>query len=99
MLLAMAIRLSRSNHAHRIHFAAGWNKRRRAPVSIGVARQTRRPTSNGDPLQWVYRPALTLALTLMRSKNEHLIRGDSCSGASGRRKPRTGDRAGAETAG
>ena len=25
--------------AHRIHCGAGWNKRRRAPVSIGVARQ------------------------------------------------------------
>ena|SRR5436190_457902 len=44
--------------AHRIHCGAGWNKRRRAPVSIGVARQARRPTSNGDPLEPVYRPHL-----------------------------------------
>jgi hypothetical protein len=49
--------------AHRIHCGAGWNKRRRAPVSIGVARQARRPTSNGDPLEPVYRPALALAST------------------------------------
>src|SRR5438105_5750779 len=75
--------------AHRIHCGAGWNKRRRAPVSIGMARQARRPASNGDPLQWVYRPALTLASTLMRSENEHLIRRQRCSGAIGRCKPRT----------
>ena len=49
--------------AHRIHRGAGWNKRRRAPVSVGMARQARRPASNGDPLQRVYRPALTLAST------------------------------------
>ena len=49
--------------AHRIHCGAGWNKRRRAPVSIGVARQARRPTSNDDPLEPVYRPALALAST------------------------------------
>jgi hypothetical protein len=49
--------------AHRIHCGAGWNKRRRAPVSIGVARQARRPTSNGDPLEPVYRPASALAST------------------------------------
>ena len=49
--------------AHRIHCGAGWNKRRRAPVSIGVARQARRPTSNGDPLERVYRPASALAST------------------------------------
>ena len=49
--------------AYRIHCGAGWNKRRRAPVSIGVARQTRRPTSNGDPLEPVYRPASALAST------------------------------------
>jgi hypothetical protein len=49
--------------AHRIHRGAGWNKRRRAPVSVGMARQVRRPASNGDPLQRVYRPALTLAST------------------------------------
>ena len=85
--------------AHRIHCGAGWNKRRRAPVSIGMARQARRLTSNGDPLQWVYRPALALALTLMRSENEHLIRCQRCSDAIGRCKPRTGDRAGAETVG
>jgi hypothetical protein len=36
--------------AHRTHCGAGWNKRRHAPVSIGVVRQTRRPTSNGEPL-------------------------------------------------
>lgn len=54
--------------AHRIHFAAGWNKRRRAPVSIGVARQARRPTSNGDPLEPVCWPALALASTCMRSE-------------------------------
>jgi hypothetical protein len=44
---------SRLGFAHRIHYGAGWNKRRRAPVSIGMARQARRPTSNGDPLQGV----------------------------------------------
>jgi hypothetical protein len=49
--------------AHRIRCAAGWNKRRRAPVSINVARQARRPTSNGDPLEPVYWPALALAST------------------------------------
>jgi len=49
--------------AQRIHRGAAWNKRRRAPVSIGVARQARRPTSNGDPLEPVYRPALALAST------------------------------------
>jgi hypothetical protein len=49
--------------AHRIHYGASWNKRRRAPVSIGVARQTRRPTSNGDPVEPVYRPASALAST------------------------------------
>jgi hypothetical protein len=49
--------------AHRIHCGVGWNKRRRAPVSIGMVRQARRPTSNGDPFQRVYRPALTLAST------------------------------------
>jgi hypothetical protein len=48
---------------HRIHRGAGWNKRRRVPVSIGVARQARRPTSNGDPLAPVYRPALALVST------------------------------------
>ena len=37
--------------AYRIHCGAGWNKRRRAPVSISMARQARRPTSNGDPPQ------------------------------------------------
>jgi hypothetical protein len=41
----------------------GWNKKRRPPVSIGVARQARRPTSNGDPLEPVNRPALALAST------------------------------------
>jgi hypothetical protein len=49
--------------ADEIHCGEGWNKRRRAPVSIGMARQARRPTSNGDPLQRVYRPALALAST------------------------------------
>ena len=49
--------------AHRIHRGAGWNKRRRAPVPIDVARQARRPTSNGDPLEPVYRPTLALAST------------------------------------
>ena len=49
--------------AHRIHCGAGWNKRRRAPVSIGVARQARRPTSVGDQLELVYRPASALAST------------------------------------
>jgi hypothetical protein len=49
--------------AHRIHCGAGWNKRRSAPVSMGMARQARRPTSNGDLLQRVYRTALTLAST------------------------------------
>jgi hypothetical protein len=49
--------------AHRIHCGAGWNKRRRAPVSIGVARQARRPTANGDPLEPAYRPALARAST------------------------------------
>jgi len=44
--------------AHRIHCRAGWNKRRRALVSIDVARQARRPTSNDDLLDRVYRPAL-----------------------------------------
>src|SRR5437899_4104480 len=44
--------------AYRIHCGAGWNKRRRAPVSISMARQARRPTSNGDPPQQGYRPAL-----------------------------------------
>jgi hypothetical protein len=29
--------------AHRIHCGASWNKRRRAPVSIGVARQAADP--------------------------------------------------------
>ena len=53
----------RLRFAHRIHCGAGWNKRRRASVSIGVARQARRPTSNGDPLEPVYRPALALAST------------------------------------
>jgi hypothetical protein len=65
MPLAMAIRISRSNQNWGSHteFTAGWNKRRRAPVSVGMARQARRPASNGDPLQRVYRPALTLAST------------------------------------
>jgi hypothetical protein len=49
--------------AHRIHCGACWNKRRRAPVSIGVARHARRPTSNGDQLELVYRPASALAST------------------------------------
>ena len=49
--------------AHRIHCGAGWNKRRRAPVSIGMVRQARQPASNSHPLQRVYRPALTLAST------------------------------------
>jgi hypothetical protein len=49
--------------AHRIHRGAGCNKRLRAPVSVGMVRQARRPASNGDPLQRVYRPALTLAST------------------------------------
>jgi hypothetical protein len=49
--------------AHRIHCGAGWNKRRCAPVSIGMAGQARRLTSNGDLLQRVYRTALTLAST------------------------------------
>jgi hypothetical protein len=49
--------------AHRIHYGAGWNKRRRVPVSIGVARQARGSTSNGDPREPVYRPALALAST------------------------------------
>ena len=50
----------RLGFAHRIHCGAGWNKRRRSPVSIGMARQARRPASNRDPLQRVYRSALTL---------------------------------------
>ena len=64
MLLAMAPNKSlksRLGFAHRIHYGAGWNKRRRAPVSIGMARQARRPTSNDDPFQGVYSAVLTLA--------------------------------------
>jgi hypothetical protein len=33
----------RQGFAHRIHCGAGWNKRRSAPVSIGVARQPADP--------------------------------------------------------
>jgi len=53
----------RLGFAHRIHCGADWNKRHRGPVSIDVARQARRPTSNGDPLEPAYRPALALAST------------------------------------
>jgi len=49
--------------AYRIHCGAGWNKRRRAPVSIGMARQARRPTSKGDPLQRGLQARTTLAST------------------------------------
>jgi hypothetical protein len=45
------------------HCRADWNKRRRAAVSTGMGRQACRPTSNANPLQRVYRLALTLHST------------------------------------
>jgi hypothetical protein len=66
MPLVMAIRISRSNQnwgSHTEFTVAQAGIKGVARRSLSAWRQARRPASNGDPLQRVYRPALTLAST------------------------------------
>ena len=102
MLLAMAVRISRSNQ--------NWGSHTEFTVAqAGIKGLARRSLSAwrgkpADPPRTAIRssgatgPHLR-AINLNEVRNENLIRCQRCSGASGRRKSRTGDRAGAETAG
>ena len=102
MLLAMAVRISRSNQ--------NWGSHTEFTVAqAGIKGLARRSLSAwrgkpADPPRTAIRssgatgPHLR-AINLNEVRNENLIRCQRCSGASGRRKSRTGDRAGAQTVG
>src|SRR5437868_13809637 len=102
MLLAMAIRISRSNQ--------NWGSPTEFTVAqAGIKGVARRSLSAwrgkpADPPRTAIRPSGVTGpryarINLNEVRNENLIRRQRCSGASGRCKPRIGDRAGAETAG
>jgi hypothetical protein len=100
MLLAMAIRISRSNQNWGSHteFTVG-----RAGIK-GVARRSLSAWRGGKPPDpprtLAGLPARTCArINLNEVRNENPIRCDRCSGASGCGKPRTRGRAGAENVG
>ena len=72
----------------------------------GVARRSLSAWRGSPPTHLEWRSAraglparICARINLNEVRNENNIRCYRCSGASGRRKPRTGDRAGAETAG
>ena len=101
MLLAVAIRISRldQNWGSLTEFTVA-----RAGIK-GVARRSLSVWRGSPPTHLERRsapaglPDRTYArINLNEVRNENLIPRQRCSGASGRRKPRAGDRAGAETA-
>ena len=101
MLLAMAVRVSRldQDRGSLTEFTV---------AQAGIKGVARRSLSawRGSPSTHLERrsapaglPDRTYArINLNEVRNENLIPRQRCSGASGRRKPRAGDRAGAETA-
>jgi hypothetical protein len=102
MLLAMAIRISRSNQK--------WGSHTEFTVAqAGIKGVARRSLSAwrgkpADPPRTAIRSSGSTgphlrSINLKEVRNENLIRRPRCSGASDRRKHRTGNRAGAETAG
>src|SRR5258708_37790522 len=101
MLLAMAVRISRLNQ--------NWGSLTEFTVArAGIKGVARRSLSvwrgkPADPPRTASAPAGLPDRTYARInfnevRNENLVPRQRCSGASGRRRPRAGDRAGAETA-